>query len=202
MITVFFAPPGVGKTSLAARFAWWQWFRSKFGKSKYLRVYANFPLKHTYTFEKSDIGIFDFCPPDEEGNFLMLMDEAGIDFNSRRFKEMTDQQIQHFKEHRHHSEDWYVFSQSFDVDKVLRDLTPELRYLKKCWFWPHTIKSLRIHKSMIVDDTSHQLLDGYEFDPPLLRLFTTKRYYLPPYWGMFDSWSKRPLKYKDFRRCE
>lgn len=202
MITVFFAPPGVGKTSLAARFAWWEWFRSKFHRNKYWRVYANFPLKHTYTFEKSDIGIFDFSSPDDEGYVLNLLDEAGIDFNSRRFKEMTDQQIQHFKEHRHYREDWYVFSQSFDVDKVIRDLTPRLYYLKKCWIWPYTIKALRIHKSLVVDKEQKQLLDGYEFDPWLLRIFTTRRYYLPPYWGMFDSWNKRPLKFKEFRRCE
>lgn len=202
MITVFFAPPGVGKTSLAARFAWWEWFRSKFHRNKYWRVYANFPLKHTYTFEKSDIGIFDFSSSDDEDDVLNLLDEAGIDFNSRRFKEMTDQQIQHFKEHRHYREDWYVFSQSFDVDKVIRDLTPRLYYLKKCLIWPYTIKALRIHKSLVVDKEQKQLLDGYEFDPWFLRIFTTRRYYLPPYWGMFDSWNKRPLKFKEFRRCE
>ena len=197
MITIIFAPPGVGKSSLCARFAAIEYLKSKIGIQKYDRVFCNFPVKYTYQFSKEDIGVFDFSGPDHVST-LVLYDEASIDFHARFFKEMNKTQISHFKLHRKFHEDWIIFSQSFDVDKVIRDLAPELRFLKKCPLLPYHIKSLRINKSMIVDKEQHDLMDGFDFDPWYLRPFTTKRYYLPFYWGNFDTYDAPALQQKDF----
>jgi len=198
MITIYFAPPGVGKSTLCARFAFWEWFKKKFSNNKYERVFCNFPVKHTFLYEKDDLGVYDMG-----SNTLILLDEAGSEYWSRSYKDLARHQMDYFRKHRHYRHDIILFSQSFDCDKLLRDLTPMLYYIKKCWFWPYTVKCLRIHKSMIVDEDSHQLLDGYEFDPFLVRLFTTKRYYLPPYWGLFDSWETPKLSdAKIFKRYD
>ena len=192
MVKVYFAPPGVGKSSLCARIAFWEHIRKKLHLNNYDRVYCNFPLKHTYLFEKSDLGVFSFG----EGKNLILIDEAGIEFYGRQYKNMPQHQINFFKLARHYKCDIFLFSQSFDIDKSIRDLAPELRYIKKCTLLPHHVKALRIHKSIMVEEQQHQLIDGYEFDPLLTRIFSTRRYYLPFYWHMFDSWDTPDLPEK------
>lgn len=192
MISVYFAPPGIGKSTLCARIAFWEHVKKKLHISKYNRVYSNFPLKYTYLYEKEDLGMFSFG----DGHNLILCDEAGIWFYAREYKRMEKKQIEFFKLARHYHCDIILFSQSFDIDKSIRDNAPELRYLKRCTLLPYHIKALRIHKSIMVDEIQHQLLDGYEFDPIFTRIFTTRRYYLPFYWGMFDSWDAPDLEEK------
>lgn len=205
MITIYFAPPGVGKSSLCARFAFWEHVKSKLHMQTYDRVMCNFPVKYTYQFTKDDIGSYDLSW-DVESNSrkstLVLYDEASTDFHARFYKAMSISQIEHFKKHRKYNEDIAVFSQSFDVDKVIRELAPRLYYLKPCTFLPYHIKALRISKFMNVDNEQHDMCDGFKLDPWFLRIFTTRRYYLPFYWGMFDSWDPPELKHKEFDRIE
>lgn len=204
MITVIFAPPRTGKSTLAARLAMLEYLKSKIGINNYDRVCCNFPLKHTYLFKKEDIGIYDLTG----GNYklhkktLCLFDESALDFGNRDYKSFPKHISDHLRLHGHYLEDWVFFSQSFDIDKTIRNLTPELRYLKKCVFIPNTVKSLRIVKFMQVNEDSHDLVDGFQFDPWYLRIFTTKRYYLPLYWGLFDSWDCPDLCDKEFKRYD
>lgn len=201
MITIFFAPPGAGKSTFCARFAWWNWFLKKFKLNTYERVLCNFPVKHTYLFEKDDIGVFDLS--DGKKTTLVLLDEVSVEFHARMYKSLQAYQIEHFKKHRKYHEDFIIFSQVFDdMDKVLRDLAPRLYYIKKSLFFPFTVKALRLRKSIMVDKDKHQVIDGYEFDPWYLRWLTTKRCYLPFYWGMFDSWDAPDLPTKTFKYYE
>ena len=209
MITIYFGSPGVGKSSLLARFALIHHIRSKLPKflRKYDRVLSNYPIKHTYLFDKSDIGQFDLTmggyKDKTESNTLVLFDEAGVDFSARAYKLLKDYQNEHFRKHRKYREDWIVCSQVFnDMDKTIRDLAPRLYYLKKCTYLPYHIKALRLKKSCSVDDTSHQIIDGYEFDHWFIRIFTTRRFYLPFYWGLFESWDAPDLPYKEFKRYD
>lgn len=200
MITIYFAPPGVGKSTLIARFAFWEYVKQKIGISNYERVLCNYPVKHTYLFKKDDIGKYDLS--DGQKPTLVLYDEGGLDFLNRNFKTMQSEKIEHFKLARKYREDYMIFSQAFDLDLTIKNLAPRLYLLKKCWFWPFTIKALRVKKSIIVKEDTHDLCDGFEFDPWYIRWLTTKRYYLPPYWGMFDSWDAPALPRKDFKRYD
>lgn len=204
MITVIFAPPRTGKSTLAARLAYLEHLKSKIGINTYDRVMCNFPLKYTYLFKKDDIGIYDLTGGlyKEHKRTLCIFDESALDFGNRDYKNFPKHISDHLRLHGHMFEDWVFFSQSFDIDKTIRNLTPELRYLKKCTIWPNMVKSLRIVKFMQVNEESHDLVDGFQFDPWYLRIFTTKRYYLPFYWGLFDSWDCPELEQKEFKRYE
>lgn len=194
MITIFFAPPGVGKSTLAARFAMREWLLSKFKRSKYSRVLCNFPCSKTYQFNESQLGF------DDMSNSLIIYDEMGIGMNNRAYKSMPQEAIQFLKYHRKYHTDIIGFSQSYaDMDVTVRRLCTRMYLLKKCWFWPYTTKALRITKTISIDDNTHDIVDAYEFDSLFVRIFTTKRYYLPFYWHMFDSWEAPKLPKRAFK---
>lgn len=197
MITIYFAPPGVGKSTLCARYAFFEHIKMKLGISKYDRVLCNYPVKYTYLFDKDSIGTWDMS------SSLILMDESSIEFNNRDYKEMRQEKRDHFKLHRKYREDWVIFSQSYDdMDITIRRLCTEMYLLKKCTLLPYTVKALRIRKFVQVDDEHHTIVDGYSFDPWYLRIFTTRRYYLPFYWDMFDSWHAPKLPIKEYKYIE
>lgn len=193
MIITFFGPVGVGKTTVLARYAFWEHIKKKFGKSQYREVLANLPCKHTKYFCKSDIGVKD------TSGCLILWDEIAIDLNNRAYKDMKQNLIEHLKLHRHYKEDIYIFSQSYDdMDITLRRLSNRFYLLKRCTIWPHFVKALRITKTISIDEKTHEITDAYQFDHWLVRWLTTKRYYMPLYWHMFDSWTAPPLKKWEF----
>lgn len=62
----------------------------------------------------------DFVPP---ANSLLLLDEVGMIWDSRDFKKFRPSVRDFFKLQRHYHVKVYMASQTFDVDKKLRDLT-------------------------------------------------------------------------------
>lgn len=188
MIKIYFAPPGVGKTTLAARFVFWEWIRSKLHRNRYKRVLCNFPCAHSFEFDTKQIGFVDMSES------LVLIDEIGIDMNNRNWANMPQETIRALKLHRHYKIDIIGFSQSYmDMDTTIKRMATEYRLLKKCWLWPFTVKALRITKTISIDDNTHDIVDAYQFDPWYIRWLTTKRYYMPLYWHMFDSWNAPKL---------
>lgn len=67
--------------------------------------------------EANDVG--DFVP---ESDSLLLLDEVGLVWHARDFKSFPKETRRFFKLQRHHRVLCYLASQSFDVDKSLRDL--------------------------------------------------------------------------------
>ena len=131
---------------------------------------------------------------------LILCDEMGVDWNNRRFKDLTDDTIRFLKYHRKYHSDIIGFSQSYiDMDVTIRRLSTRMYLLKRCWFWPWCTKALRITKTISIDDNTHDIVDAYQFDNLFIRLFTTKRFYMPLYWHMFDSWDAPKLPIKRFK---
>lgn len=193
MISIYFAPPRTGKTTFLARIALREHIKKKLGISNYDRVFANFPCKYTYEFDPyTDFGAFDMS------NSLILWDEIGISLNNRAYKTMSQATIEAFKIHGHRHQDIIGCSQSFcDCDITVRRLATEFRLLQKCWFWPNMGKALRIIKNVGISD-DQDIIDAYKFDPLPVRLLTTRRFYMPLYWGMFDSWEARKLPHKEF----
>ena len=108
-IKIFFGVPGSGKTTLAAKFVH---DNLKHG----IKTFSNVPIKGALLFETSDLGVYDIS------DGCMVLDEAGIAFNNRKFKTLSQSTIEWLKLHRHYGiRDIYVFSQSYDdMDITLR----------------------------------------------------------------------------------
>lgn len=136
MITVF-GKPRAGKTTLAA----WAADRAQHGRplrvgfplhrtmlqehAPYERVYSNFPLKGCYKIDAVDFGRRDIR------NSLILIDEAAMDFNNRDHKTADRKALNWFRVHGHYQNDIWLFSQSNDCDKVIRELSLEMLHVVK-----------------------------------------------------------------------
>lgn len=143
MITMYFGNIGSGKTTIACRIA----------KKSKKPVYANFDTSLATRIEGSDLGKYAFS------NSLLLLDESGIDFNNRDYKNFKKSVIDYVKLSRHYGCDIILFSQAYDDTEVtFRRLVEKLFYLKKVG--PFT-NVYRVSKYVMVDDNTHQIIDGY-----------------------------------------
>lgn len=105
---------GSGKSTMLTRLAY-----------EHLRkgwtVYTTEGLPGTYKIEYGDIGRFNL-----PANSVLLVDEVGMVWDARKYKEFPDHLRDWFKYQRHEGVKVYLFSQTFDVDKKIRDLTDNL----------------------------------------------------------------------------
>lgn len=116
MIIAFTGMPGSGKTLALVR-------RAEVAIKQGRKVFANFPLKGTYQIDLDDICTYRF-PED----CVVLIDEAGRWFNSRKWADLPSEVFDLFTMHRHVQMDMYIAVQSFArIDKSLREVV-ELVY--------------------------------------------------------------------------
>ena len=185
MIKLFFGSPGCGKTTLACRLMYYSDSPFKF---------SNFDTDLSIGIKSDYIGRFAFPDYSE-----LYIDEAGIDYNNRNYKKLSQDAIEYFKLHRHFKNDIYLFSQSWeDTDITLRRLTDELWYMKRKG--PFTI-CRKLRKSVKVNKETEQIIDGYRFAgllwnllPPPLYEKTFMLFFRKPYFQHFDSYYK-PAKF-------
>lgn len=177
----YFAPPGGGKSTIAAYLA------KKYLK-KGLNVYSNVPIKGCYKISKSDIGKYDMSYG------LIILDEASTEFLARNFKNnFNDEQVKFFKMHRHYRVDILCFSQSWsDIDIILRNLSTRLYLLKKSIF-PFFITRRTIGKKIGINKDTHLIEDQYYWIP-----FSRKRIFAPSVWHMFNTHDRDSLPIKKF----
>lgn len=91
-------------------------------------------------------------------NSLILLEEAGVGLDSRRFKELKKETKRFFALHRHTGADIIAVSQTADVDKALRSRAEHIFLASK--LGPFTV--LRLVKYNIdVNEETHTLEEGY-----------------------------------------
>lgn len=194
MIRIFFGSPGCGKTTTAVRSCKKILKRIRKRKTNIKHLYCNFENKLANQVILDDLGKWTF----PEFSYVQI-DEAGITYNSRKFKSLPQHTIEWFKLHRHFRINTIdVFSQSWeDMDVTLRRLADELWYVRK--LGPFTILR-RIYKKVGIDETTHQIIDFYEFGRflPSILPFPFHRdnfqiYLRRPYYKYFDSFEKHYL---------
>ena len=156
--------------------------------------FSNFDTDLSTEIKSDFIGQFAFPDYSE-----LYIDEAGIDYNNRKYKNLSQNTIEYFKLHRHFKNDIILFSQSWeDTDITLRRLTDELWYMKKKG--PFTF-CRKLRKAVRVNKETEQIIDGYRFAgllwnllPPPLHEKTFFLFYRKPYFKHFDSYFK-PAKF-------
>lgn len=180
---VYFGVPGSGKTTFAA-------YLSKKRLKKKGKVYSNVPIKGTYILDPvKDLGTYDVS------NALIIVDEAGIEYNNRNFKDFKQNNLEFYKFHRHYKTDVAIFSQDYaDMDLKLRKLATRY-YLVKKSFWPYFIKRKLIGKRIGIDKLTHEIIDEYYFV-----LFGSKWIFCPKLWKMFNTEERKELPKKEFKK--
>lgn len=123
----------------------------------------------------------DFVP---EQNSLLLLDEVGMLFDNRNYKNFKNSTRDFFKLQRHYHVIVYLASQTFDIDKKLRDLT-DMMYLVL------HVGAVSIAKPIVrkvvltesVGDQESRISENLKFKPPWNWKFT----WLPGTAKYFDS---------------
>lgn len=176
-----FAPPGSGKTTLAAKIV-------KDANKNNKKVFANVPIITAYEFDLSDLGKYDFS------NSVIIIDEAGSKVGNRNWhNNLSNEQIEALKLHRHDNIDIYLFSQAYDdVDKKFRELTTQLLMLNKSKL-PFFVSATAIKKTMQL--INGQILQFFEIDKP-----NCFRFFVVDKWAYFNSYQSKKLPTKIHNR--
>lgn len=187
-LTMIFGKKGSGKSSHIAKLS-----------QKYIKqgrkVYTNFDVSGCFTYDPKDIGLNTFEP-----NSVVFLDEIGIVFNNRDYKNFKHCVMEWFKFQRKYKITMYIYSQSYeDCDKVIRLLIDRLCILQRIG----KISILKpVSKIIGVGQDSNgngNIVDSYKIQP----FFTWKLTYLPRYYGLFSSFNPPELPilksvYKDY----
>ena len=171
--THVFAPPGTGKTTLVAKIV-----REELEQGR--KVYSNVPVNGAFRLNLKNIGKYEYK------NCTLLIDEAGSSANlsNRNWQtNLTDNQIDYLKLHRHYNVNVYTFSQSYgEVDNKYRELTTELYLLKKSKL-PFFIKALCIEKK--TDLINGKIVEFFEENKK-----RSYRFFKPKCWAWFNSFEQ------------
>ncbi len=208
-LNVYFGVPGSGKTTYAAYLAkqarkesvvirlcrrfpcrFTDWILDGNNWKRAYPVWSNVPIAGTLRLNaREDIGVHMIQ------NGKMIIDEAGVEFNSRNYKTFPQTAIKFFKYHRHYGVSVDVFSQSFeDMDVTLRRLAQNFYVVRKSII-PFFIVTKRIRRRVGIDEKTHQLCDAYSFGFPVL---DTKWIFCPPLWKLFNSYDFEELPEKNW----
>lgn len=212
VVNVYFGVPGSGKTTYAAYLAkiasrktLAYRIEQKFSNCSVIKflfrnarqpldVYSNVPILGTYNIDPIvDLGVYLVS----DGK--IIIDEAGIDFNNRKTKELPHDTIKFFKLHRHYHTSIDVFSQSYnDMDITLRRLAHNYFLVSKSLF-PYFIVVRKIYRKVGIDENTHQIEDLYRFGLPFL---DAEYIFMPALWRLFDSYDAPDLPRKDFPKWD
>lgn len=167
-----FAPPGTGKTTLAAKIV-----RDCLREGK--EVFSNVPIRGAKIFDLKDLGHKDFR------DCVLIIDEAGTKLGNRDWQKNHDSdQVNFIKKHRHYNVDIYLFSQSYgDIDNKFRELTTKLLMLKKSRI-PFFVHAIAIRKTM--DLINGQILEFFEWSKS-----ESFRFFTPVTWAYFNSYDQK-----------
>lgn len=180
-LIMVFGKKGSGKTTFLTKTAY-----------KYIRkgrpVYSTVYVPGAYLFDVNEIGKKTF--PRES---VIFIDEVGMIWDNRNFKNFRTDVRDYFKLQRHYGHTIYLFSQTFDIDIKLRNLTDSM-YLVRCHMgWLSVAKKIK-RDIMLVQPTGEseaRIADSLEFEPFWFSFFGAKTRvftYIPRWCRLFDSY--------------
>ena len=188
-----FGKKGSGKSTLLAK---WSNRDLKRGWTVYSTEAEKPQSKYIDLTVQPDKTIINYIEPRHlyEYNFparsAVFIDEASLIWDNRDFKSMDKKIIEWFRYQRHHKVKVYLFSQTFDIDKKLRDLADDMWLVNK-YFRVFVIAKHMIRKPVVVHpspDAPARIDDDIIIDSPFMALFGGRSVAFIPYWAKrFDS---------------
>jgi len=205
LISLYIGLPGSGKTTISAA----NMYKSLKRLFKYRKKdYQNYKGKEQYEFVKgcnvwSNMPLKGAQIIDLEKDLMkvniergiLLIDEAGIEYNNRDFKTFSKEALMFFKLHRHYELDVHFYSQDVDIDKKLVSLADTV-YITERSLIPYFVYTKAIKRKFDVIDG--QIKAVFSFVPFILG--GHKYYYCPKYWKLFDSWHRNDYPNKVWER--
>lgn len=169
---------GSGKTTMLVRLAY-EHIR------KGWTVYSTEKLPGCYHIDYRDIGVYNI-----PAGSVLLVDEVGMIWDARKYKDFPDHLRDWFKYQRHEGVKVYLFSQTFDVDKKIRDLTDAMYLVSnKLRIFAYAKRIIKVPDLVKPSAEGPARLDDVlKFDSLLWfwcgsRMFT----FIPRYAKLFDS---------------
>lgn len=191
-LIMVFGKKGSGKSTFMTKIAVQQMRKSKV-------VYSTVAIPGVRLFDVDDIGRCNF----PEGS-IVLIDEVGMIWDNRQYKNFRNDVRDWFKLQRHNKVTVYLFSQTFDVDVKLRNLTDAM-YLITCHFSVFSV-ARKIKRGIVIVNPDGQsearIADSLEFVSPILSLFGSRSLiftWIPNWTKYFDSFElpdKPPIDYQ------
>ena len=137
---------------------------------------------------------------------LLLIDEVGMIYDNRNFKNFDSRVRDFFKLQRHYYVRCYMFSQTFDVDKKLRDLTDAMYIVKnvaRVFCYGKKIAKRQTIDNNAIDGSGGKIVDCYEFEPFLLFWLGSRTLtFIPKYSRHFNSFIAPKLPALPFRSVD
>lgn len=192
-LIMVFGKKGSGKTTLITKLS-----------RKYLKkgrlVYSTIDIPGCRTFDVNWVGRRNF--PEHS---IVFIDEVGMIWDNRQYKNFSNDVRDWFKLQRHNKVTVYLFSQSFDVDVKLRNLT-DYMYLVVNHFGVLSVAK-KIKRGIVIVNPDGQsearIADSLEFEPFFLSLFGLRSWivtWVPAWVKYFDSFDlpeKPPMPYME-----
>lgn len=185
-LVMVFGKKGSGKTTLLTKLALQ-------ALKKGFPVYTTIDVPGCIKFDVQDVGRCGF-PPES----VIFIDEVGMIWDNRDYKKFRTDVRDYFKLQRHYRNTVYLFSQTFDVDVKLRNLTDAM-YLCTCHFgWLSMARRIRRMITIVnpQGDSESRIADSMEFVPLWQSIFgagSLKFTYIPRWSRYFDSHEITPL---------
>ncbi|MEG1971595.1 MAG: ATP-binding protein [Oscillospiraceae bacterium] len=186
---MIFGKKGCGKTTLLTKIAL-QYLK------KGIPVYSTEPIPGCFIISPEDVGFYVI--PE---NSVLLIDEVGMIWDNRKHKDFKTEVRDWFKLQRHHKVTVFLFSQAFDIDKKLRDLTDDMYLVEKKFRVFSYAK--RIMKRVVLNEStaesSSKLDENLMFDSFLMFWAGSRKFtFIPKYIKYFDSFAIPKLSDKKF----
>ena len=184
-----FAKKGQGKSTLLTKMALQHLKRG-------WDVYSTEPIPGCHLIAPEDIGYFEF-----PWHSLVVIDEIGMIWDNRNFKNFRPEVRDWFKLQRHRKIKVICASQSFDVDKKIRDLADDMFLLQKKFrvfsYGKRILKILDITEA--TGDSESRIVDNLKFDS-LFWFWAGSRTltFIPAWTRYFNTFSAPQLGSKDF----
>lgn len=180
---------GSGKTTMLTRLAYDH-------LRKGWNVYSTEYIPGCYHLAYTDIGKFNI-----PSGSVLLVDEVGMVWDARKYKDFPDHLRDWFKYQRHEGVKVYLFSQTFDVDKKIRDLTDAMYLVtNKLRVFAYAKRIIKVPDLVKPSAEGPARLDDVlKFDSLLWfwcgsRMFT----FIPRYAKLFNSHERLGLPEKEY----